>query len=153
MLRCSVANSILQNSILERKEFPSWWTKLLWLKCAVPKYVEVNLKNILRTVESAIVTGSSLKLHICTAQKGTAKRTTRWGVTLVVTWLTFPYCCEIVVVCCEIYYFTYIDKDSCCNSGLSLSNIVELVWYWANLVSGTNATQWTGRQQSHSCRL
>ena len=33
-------------------------------------------------------------------------------------------------------------------SGLSLSNIVELIWYWPNLVSVTNATQWTGRSKA-----
>ncbi|XP_060870118.1 uncharacterized protein LOC132944666 [Metopolophium dirhodum] len=44
-------------------------------------------------------------------------------------------------------FFTYVDINGKCNSGLSLCQIVELVWYWAHGMQVIQIMKWTGRSQ------
>jgi len=44
-------------------------------------------------------------------------------------------------------FFTYMDKNGKCNSGLSLCDIVELVWYWVLQIKVTQAEAFTKRSR------
>jgi len=44
-------------------------------------------------------------------------------------------------------FFTHIDINGKCNSGLSLYQLVELVSYWAHNMKVTTTMKWTGRVQ------
>jgi len=45
-------------------------------------------------------------------------------------------------------FFTYIDLNGKCHSNLSLTEIIELVWYWVYMIPVHNAVLWTGRSKS-----
>eukprot|EP00102_Acyrthosiphon_pisum_P021188 XP_016658398.1 PREDICTED: uncharacterized protein LOC107883251 [Acyrthosiphon pisum] len=45
-------------------------------------------------------------------------------------------------------FFTYTDLNGRCNSQLSLCEIMEIVWFWVNLVPNNQAVNWTGRSKN-----
>ncbi|KAF0683386.1 Uncharacterized protein FWK35_00037622, partial [Aphis craccivora] len=45
-------------------------------------------------------------------------------------------------------FFTYTDLNGRCNSQLSLCEIIEIVWFWVNLVPVNQAVNWTGRSKN-----
>eukprot|EP00102_Acyrthosiphon_pisum_P020722 XP_016657932.1 PREDICTED: uncharacterized protein LOC107883068 isoform X2 [Acyrthosiphon pisum] len=45
-------------------------------------------------------------------------------------------------------FFTYTDLNGRCNSQLSLCEIMEIVWFWVNLVPINHAVNWTGRSKN-----
>jgi len=57
-----------------------------------------------------------------TMKKVVTLRCTKWG------------CQTYQSICKDNKFFTYMDLNGRCNSQLSLCEIIEIVWFWVNLV-------------------
>jgi len=51
-------------------------------------------------------------------------------------------------ICAGNPFFTYTDLKGKCYSNLTLTKIIEFVWYWVYMIPVHNAVLWTGRSKS-----